>query len=364
MIRKILLKDLAMGPRSPILLWALVLPLVLTAVIRLFFGSLFASEPRLGIVDFGSSNIPAAAQELDGIEVTLLSSADDLAAQVEAHDLDAGLVLPVGFDDQVRSGAQPVLQFWVGGESLASDRIILGVTAMDLVRDVANVGAPVDVSVVAIGEEGLELSLRLLPVMVIMAVAIAGAMVPAASLVEEKERKTLSALLVTPASMRDVLGAKASLGIILAILTGVVTLLLNNAFGDAALATVLAIAIGAVMMAEIGVILGSWAPDTNTLFAAWKGGAILLIFPVIFTIWPSLPQWIAKLGPTYYFLQPIFDISVHGATLSDVAGRLAIAAVICVALLPLVSLAGRSLENRIVGQSHKSKESEESLVNV
>ncbi len=355
MIWRILSKDAAMGPRSPFVLWALVLPVVLTFAIRLFFGGLFSPEPRLGIVDLGDSAIPSSAEALEGVEVTILTDAEELRSLVESDDLDAGLVLQPGFDELVQNGTQPELAFWIGGESLASDRIILGVTALDLVRDMSGLGTPVEVSIVTIGEDGLDLSIRMLPVMVIMAVAIAGAMVPAASLVEEKERLTLSALLVTPARMRDVLISKGVFGVILAVLTGIITLLLNNAFGSAPLAVTLAILVGAIMMAEIGLILGSWAPDTNTLFAAWKGGSILLLFPVIFTIWPSLPQWIAKLGPTYYFLQPIFDLSVGEATLSDVVPQLAIAALICVALIPMVALAGRSLERRLAGQGKPAR---------
>ena len=66
----------------------------------------------------------------------MLDDTEDLKTQVEANDLDAGLVLPPGFDDQVRSGSRPPLEFYVGGESLASNRIILAVTTIDLVREI------------------------------------------------------------------------------------------------------------------------------------------------------------------------------------------------------------------------------------
>ena len=354
MIRHIFRKDIALGPRSPFLLWALVLPVVLTLVIRVVFGSLFDSEPRLGVVDLGNSAVRVAAENLDGIRVSIVADTETLKSKVESGDLDAGLVLQEDFDDLVANGDQPPLGFWMAGESLASDRIILGVTALDLIRTTSGIGSDVAVNIVPTGDEGLELSIRLLPLVVIMAVAVAGAMVPAASLVQEKERRTLSAMLVSPASMRDILAAKGILGVVMAVFTGVITLLMNDAFGQQAWTLVLAIALGGVMMAEIGLMLGSWAPDTNTLFTAWKGGSILLLFPVIFTIWPTLPQWIAQLGPTYYFLQPIFDLSVNGASTPDVLGQLAIAAVICVALLPFVGMAGRSLERRLAGQPRRS----------
>ncbi len=309
------------------------------------FGSLFAPSPRLGIVDEDGSAITSAAHNLDGISVTEVSSAQRLREMVESNDLDAGLILQDGFDEALRAGEQPLLQFYIGGESLASNRIILSVTTLDLIRRVAGEPAPVEVDVVIVGDaEAVDIASRLLPMLVVMAVAIAGGMVPAAALVDEKERGTINALLVTPSTIHDVLAAKAGVGIVLAVLTGIVTLALNNAFGPSPLALTLVLVVAAVMMAEFGLMLGAWAKDANTLFAAWKSGAILLIFPVIFYIWPGLPQWIAKLGPTYYFLEPMFEIAVKDAALGDVWGELAVAGLICVALLPLVGVMARRLE--------------------
>ena len=46
---QVLKKDLRLGPRSPILLWAIIFPVVGTFVVQVVFGSLFAPQPRLGI---------------------------------------------------------------------------------------------------------------------------------------------------------------------------------------------------------------------------------------------------------------------------------------------------------------------------
>ena len=116
---EVLKKDLQLGPRSPIFLWVLILPLLITFVLQVTFGDLFDPQPRLGIVDGGSSAITAEVGEMEGIKLTVLDDVDDLKRQVEANDLDAGLVLPAGFDDEVRSGERPPLEFYVGGESLA-----------------------------------------------------------------------------------------------------------------------------------------------------------------------------------------------------------------------------------------------------
>lgn len=342
----LLTKDLGLGPRSPLVLWAVVVPIVMTVLIRGVFGSLFAAEPRLGIVDEGGSALVAEALALDGVDVRLVDDQAVLRQQVEANDLDAGLILPAGFDDAVRAGDRPELALFVGGESLASNRILLAVTALDLVRGLEERTPPVEVELVTLGEGSVNLEARMLPLLVIIAVSLAGGMIPAAGLVEEKEKGTLDALLVTPVTMRDVFIAKGLLGWVLAILAGTVTLAVNGVLTVEPGVTLPAIALGALMMVLIGLLLGAWAPDTNTLFAAWKGGGMVLFFPVVFFVWPGLPAWIARFGPTYYFLRPTYAATVEQATLSDVWGDLAIAALLCVALLPAVAGAGRWLERR------------------
>ncbi len=341
-------KELRMGPRSPFFLYAIVLPVILTLVVQFVFGSLFDRDPRLGITDAGSSQIVKDARSLDGIEVTTVGSQSELREMVEANDLDVGLILPKGFDAAVKNGEQPPLRLFLGGESLASDRTVIQTSVVDLVRGVAGNQAPVSVNSVALGDgEAVPITVRLLPLLVIMAVTIAGTMVPAAALVQEKENGTLGALLVGPAKMGEVLVSKAGIGIVLAVATGVVTLALNNAFGAQPLALLLTLLLAAVMMAGFGLILGIWAKDSNTLFTAIKSGGILLYFPVIFYIFPGLPQWIAQIGPTYYFLEPIYEIAINGAALADVWVELAIGAAICVALIPIVFPFGRRLQTRL-----------------
>ncbi len=343
----VLKREMRIGPRSPFVYWALILPAFMTIVLQGVFGGLFEPEPRLAIVDHGASAVTLAAAQLEGVSVTILDSDAALYSAVEANDFDAGLILRAGFDEAVRAGERPVLEFHVGGESLASNRAVLGVSTIDLIRELEGSAAPVEVEVISLSESDLNLAQRTIPMVVIMAVAVAGVFVPASSLVQEKMDRTLSAVLVTPARISQVLWAKMTLGVMLAVVTGMVALWMNGAFGSSPWVMVLAVALGSIMMAEIGAALGSWAPDQNTLFAAWKGGAILIIFPMIFFMFPSLPQWIAKLGVTYYFLQPIFDLALFDAEFGDVAPNLAVAAAVCVAMIPLVFKAGAVLERKL-----------------
>jgi ABC-2 type transport system permease protein len=170
---------------------------------------------------------------------------------------------------------------------------------------------------------------------------------PAASLIEEREQRTIDALLVSPVQMGDVLAAKGAVAALLAVAMSLITLALNGALGSGTPVLILVLAVGSVMLAEAGVLLGLWAKDANTMMTAIKGGGIIIFLPVVFVIWPNLPQWIPRLVPTYYFLQPVFEVGVLGAGLGDVWLDVLVAAACCVVLAPLVVAYGRRVERRL-----------------
>ncbi len=338
-------KDLRLGPRSPVFLWAIGLPVLMTFLITAVFGSLFAPPPRLAVVDDDTSAVTAALLDRPGLDVDVLDDAAALLAGVEAHDYDAGLVLTAGFDAALAAGEQPPMEFVVSGSSLASTRVILGVTTLAVIREAAGQSSPVRVVVTQLGaEDYVPVEDRLVPFIVFYAVVIAATFLPAASLVDEREKRTFDAVLVTPTRMSELLLGKGVLGVVLALLMGLVSLALNDAFGGQPAAMLVFLLVGAVMMAEVGLMLGCWARDSNTLFSAIKGGAIFIALPAIFFLFPALPQWIPKVVPTYYFLGPIYEIATQGDSLADHLVELAVAVAVCALLVPAVLAVGRRAE--------------------
>jgi len=341
-------RELKLSPRSPLVFFAIAMPLLITFLVSSVFGSLFDVSPELAIVDLGDSVVTAAAVELEGIETTVITDASTLRQRVEEHDFDAGIVLPAGFDADVAAGGHPDLEFYVSGESLASTRIILAVTTLELVRGVEGSDPSVTVIVTPVGDQDfVPISDRFLPLMVIYAVMVAAMFLPAASLVDERENRTLDAVLVTPTRMSEVLVGKGTYAVVLAVILGVVTLALNGALAGQPLTMTLILFVGSVMLMLMGLALGLWARDITTMYTAIKAGGIIIFLPVIFTLFPGLPQWIPKLVPTYYFLQPIYDVAIHGQSLGDVMPELLIAVVICIALVPLVGWVARRSEHQL-----------------
>lgn len=341
-------RDVLAGPRTMMVFWLFVFPLLITFVIRIVFGDLIDPSPRLGIVDLGSSAVPAMVTDIDEIEVMVIDTETNLREQVESNDLDAGLVLQSGFDDSVRAGERPALRMFMSGESLASTRIILAVTAVDIIRGLAGEPAPVEVLTEYIGDApAVPIEERLVPMLVLLAVALAGIFLPATMVIQEKINHTADAVLSTPVQVGDFFAAKGIVAFILSFGVGVLTLLVNGGFTSYVAGNLAVIAVGALMSVPIGLILGGAIKDLQTMFTIWKSGGAILFAPAVLFLFPSIPGWIPRLFPTYYFLGPLYEMTVNAASLGDVYIDLIIGVAISVALIAVVAPVAKRMEMRL-----------------
>lgn len=313
-------REVVRGSKNFIFIFAIVVPIVISLIVSLVFGSLFSEKPKLGIADEGSSQIVRLANEVDSLAVREYLSADELKKAVEAGAVDVGVVLPAGFDNSVTRGEKADLFAYIWGESLLKNRAILGTTIAFLIREVAGQEPPVEIVPETLGNvQTIPWQDRLLPFVVLLAIIIGGSMVPATSLVDEKQKRTLTALTITPTSLGEVFMAKGLMGAILSLVMGVLMLVINQAFGAQPLLLILVLALGATMAAIFGVLLGAFVKDINTLFATIKGMGIVLYAPALVYLIPEIPQWIAKLFPTYYMIGPIVTITQDGGSWPDIA---------------------------------------------
>jgi ABC-2 type transport system permease protein len=195
---------------------------------------------------------------------------------------------------------------------------------------------PVNIESVPLSDKAiLPGSDRLLPLTILVAVFFGGMMIPASSLIHEKQRRTLEALNVTPTTIGDIFTAKGIVGAFLAIIMGVLTMAISTSFGGSPLALVGVMALGAILAAEIGLLVGAYVKEINTLFAFWKFGGLLLFGPAFIFMFPQIPPWIGYIFPTYYVIRPVTDLTIMGVSFESVAIYVGILVVI-VAVMGLV----------------------------
>ncbi|MBT8211742.1 MAG: ABC transporter permease [Acidimicrobiia bacterium] len=90
-----------------------ILPLLLVMIIGLVFGGGFT--PRIGLVveDDGalSQQLVAAIEAIDGVDVSAADSEQQVRDDIRRNELEAGVVIPAGFDADLRAGSPAAVQF-------------------------------------------------------------------------------------------------------------------------------------------------------------------------------------------------------------------------------------------------------------
>ncbi|MBZ0285321.1 MAG: ABC transporter permease [Anaerolineae bacterium] len=340
------MKDLIYGSRNIIFVIAIILPLVLSLVLGLLFGTIFSEKPKLGITDASSSQLATELGASDFMIVERYDSQDGLMAALETGAVEIGLALPANFDADLLSGATTDVTLYIWGQSLVKNRTIILAAVTEELVNLTGRETPIAIDAVLVGDRAsLSWQQRLLPLIVLMSVMIGGIMVPAISMVEEKQARTLRALTVTPMSMGEVFLTKGLMGVLLSVFSGVAILTLNGGWGPSPALLLVVLALGGTLAAAFGVLLGSRVKDIHTLFAVIKAMGILLYAPGLIALFPdSIPQWIARLFPTYYVMQPVMDISQRGAGLGDIAFDVIILAVITAALIAALGVTADRLQ--------------------
>lgn len=95
------------------LFFLFVFPIILILLLGVTFGSGFT--PRLGVVsvnsgELGAELVTSLGQE-DDIEIERFADEDSLTGAVERGEVDAGVTIPEGYDEQLRSGEEAMIQF-------------------------------------------------------------------------------------------------------------------------------------------------------------------------------------------------------------------------------------------------------------
>ncbi len=321
--------------------YTVLVPLLLSFFVSVLFGSLFSSQPAMGVV--GNGEFAADLINLDAAEVQTYDSEGDLLDAVERGAIDVGVVVPDNFDSQLQADETVTLSTYVWGESRANDRATVYAAINSSIFERSGVDTALTIDTIRVGDaDSLDWDERLLPLIMIIVVIIGGMVVPASSLIDEREKHTIRAILTTPIRLQEVFFAKATIGVILSVIMGVVVLVINQAFGSEPVMLVLILFLSALMAAEFGLLLGTFIADMNSFFATIKAIGLLLYAPAIVLMFPEVPQWIAQIFPTYYIIGPVTDITLNGHSATDVLPEVGVLFVLTLVGMGLLGYFGQS----------------------
>jgi len=331
-VLSIMQKDFELGSKNWIFIFAVLSPFIYTFFLGLIFGGFFREQPVFGIVDLGDSTLVSMAKDLEGWVVKTYGSEKALTKALESHVVDGGVVLPRDFDQLISKGRGPEITLMFSGQSYASHRLIMQNSLAKILRQVTGEDAPVRFKITVLGEEmGLSVKDRLTPFVLLAVIMIGGVFLTSMGIVEERETRTISAVTVTPASLGDVMTAKALMGFLIAMVSTFVTLFLNGITSVSYLTLILPfLVVGCAFAVFVGIVFGVTFSNSTELFGTIKGIGILLLAPALVLLFPKIPQWIGKIFPTYYIMNPIVKIGMFGAGWAEVRGEFVILVVVTV----------------------------------
>ncbi len=168
---------------------------------------------------------------------------------------------------------------------------------------------PIVMSVMIIGvmsDTGQEM--MLLPSWILFAQVMVGIMITAPNFIEEKEHKTLDALMISPLTLNEVIMAKGTTILLFSFLSQTLVYLLNTGFDLELLKVIPLMVAGGILFIQIGIIIGLTMNSSKT--ASALSSIVMITLFLIGTLYQVLPAWedVLKFIPSVVVAENIFAI--------------------------------------------------------
>lgn len=283
---------------------------------------------------------PGVEQVLKGAfsdaKLTYASSADEVTAAFgpdgskKSSDYSLGLVVPANFEASIQAGQHPQLMLYVNGDDINNQqRDSLEGLLTNYSRAVVSL-APITLTTATINPPRPDNGIgNLLTTFYAMAALVSsflvGTAVAPGLLIEEKEKKTLRMLMVSPASWADVIAAKLLVAFGYQIILALIALAITRGYtGQIPLVLFFAV-LGSCFSVAVGALAGSIF-KTQGASGAFSGiGSFLYIIPVFF-VGPfstllgtsgGVAQ-VVKALPTYWLADGIINAMMNQSVLGTV----------------------------------------------
>ncbi len=319
-------KDIVDAIRNRYLLFALLTPLLVAIFIRMFLPGI-SSVQTLTIVVHDPSNSSLVAQLRSNPQVKLVEtgSAAAVEGEVEKSKAAGGVAAPTNFDADVAAGKQPELNVYINNKKNIIEQATFKILLERQVTSLVQHPVPARISWIEVPKDassqigrGTDLNQMLMPLLLLLAFGMTGALVVPLLLVEEKEKRTLDFLLTSPATLTEIIAGKALTGVVYSVLIGGVLLALNSKMIGNWPLTLLTTLLGLTLIVAIGLVIGS-VFQTTMQVNTWASFVLLVLLAPSFPL-PNSPPVFAgamRLIPTYYSVEAL-KLAIGGTTLSRI----------------------------------------------
>jgi ABC-2 type transport system permease protein len=304
-ILAITLKDVVDAVRNRTLLSVSAAVLLMVALFRALPALRDEDRPALAVVDPGESTVVEQWAESGQFDLHRTASREEMAYVLGGEETAVlGLILPPDIDQQVQGKAPLTLEGYV--DHWVSDSDADEIRSAFEARLTAQAGSPVRIEVS--NDEVFTHPRGLRPVttsfLMVYALVVVGLMIAPNLMIEEKELRTMEALLISPASAGQIVTAKALTGLVYCLAGGGVVLAASAPMVVHWEIALLAALGGSLFTVTLGLLLGVILRARQQLII-WSS---VLMFPLFVPVIasevladlqvPALVQQVVSLVPT------------------------------------------------------------------
>jgi ABC-2 type transport system permease protein len=294
--------------------WAL--PATVESTVRVGVHLPGAETLLRGALAAGGPGVAEAAEQ--GLQISVHRSAEDLERAVADEEAVAGLDFPEGFLEDVTAGRATTVRVLLAGEAPEGLRPMLDGAVREIAFAVAGDEPPVvlpDLRQMILGVDRADAPLSLrdqLRPLLIFVVLLMEMFALAALVAVELAQRTVTAVLVTPARISDVLAAKTILGTALAFGQALLIALVTGTLAHAPGVILLALLLGAVLVTGFGLLAGATGGDFVTIVFVSVLFFVPLAIPAFAVLFPGTPALWIQLLPSYGLVEVLVRTAGYG----------------------------------------------------
>jgi len=314
-------KDLISSIKSKNILIVLLTPVFLSILFNSTVSLTDNIVVPIAVYDEGSSaDFVEHLSSRGNYDVIIADSAGKSEELLYNQKVAAIMIVPEGFSADVKNGLTPSLNIMVNPYDAKS--VVFLQTYKDIIMDFAGQEYPVSVS---LNTFPADLQSRFnIPIWIMFTVIFVGIMVLPNTLTTEKEKKTLDAILVSPASEKDVIYGKSFFGLFLTILVSLVIIFINGGFVGNFLSATIFIVLGSTVFTGLGLLIASYADNYSS---ASLLSTICMTPLILLALLADLSReigYISYLVPSTYVFYGIKDAMLNNSGISDLYPELGI----------------------------------------
>lgn len=267
---------------------------------------LMSDNPQVSVAvyDEGSNgNFIEYLKSVDNYKIIVTGSAEQSKELFYKGEIEASIIVPEGFSSNLKNNLKPSLDVTVNPSDTKS--LVFLQTYKDVIMEFAKQEYPVRISLETIPTSMQ--SLFSIPIWIMFTVVFVGISVLPNILTTEKEKKTLDAILVSPASEKDVIYGKSLFGLSLTILISLIIIFINQGLIGNFLLTMLFIILGSAAFTGLGLLIASYADSYSSASLVSTISMIPFILPALLADLSKEMEYISYLVPSTYILNGVKD---------------------------------------------------------